>query len=44
MAEHIPKHKVKEIMDPKGSWTESQKMKFARDMQSRKVIVDPKKK
>lgn len=42
--ETIPKSKVKEIMHPKSAWTESQKMKFARDLQSGKVAVDPKRK
>ena len=44
MAEQVSKAKVKEIMNPKGPWTESQKDKFVERMQSNQVQVDPKKK
>ena len=42
MAEEVPKWKVKEIMNPKGSWTSSQKDKFVERMQRNEVIVNPK--
>ena len=42
--EKIPRSKINEIMNPRGPWSESQRMRFVKDMQAKKVAVDKKKK
>ena len=39
MAQEIPKRKMTEIFDTKGSWTEKQKLDFVKDMKDGKVKI-----